>query len=500
MRLKRFLLLLLIFIFSVSIIFAMGSSEQAKPESGITESQPSHDQRVVPGTKEEVYYSFSGITKKVLPSVVELDVVEVVRQETTPFNFLNPFDFFFGGGRGGDNNNNNGKNGKTYREFERPGLGSGIIIKQDGDTVYVLTNSHVAGKADQITVKLSDGKKFEATKVGADDRMDLALVSFKCSEKVPVATFGDSDSLEVGDIVLAIGTPYGYESTVTMGIVSGLQRKSTGNISSYTDYIQTDASINPGNSGGALVNMKGEVVGINTWIATQSGGSVGLGFAIPSNNAKRIANDFITKGKVEYGWLGVSIDTVDENSYPDLRKDLGLGNKGGGLILGVFKDSPADKAGILPGDFITKINGTVISDSTQLTKVIGTIAPKEKAVFTLIRNKKEMTLSVVLEARDDEEKVQANHDVYPGFLAINIDEKMRTKGELGDIKGVMIVAVSQGTAAEQANLRAGDIIQEINDKPVTNMLEFYNALNDKSSKKMFQINRKGQKIIIGIVK
>ena len=482
MNLKKFLLVLFILMFSASMIFAMGSPEAAKPESGVTESQPApQDQRVVPSTKGEVYFSFSGITKKVLPSVVELDVVEVVRQET--FNFFNPFEFFFGGGRGGENN---GKNGKSYKEYERPGLGSGIIIKQDGDTVYVLTNSHVAGKADQITVKLSDGQKFEATKVGADDRMDLALVSFKCSDKVPVATFGDSDALEVGDIVLAIGSPYGYESTVTCGIISGLQRKSTGNISSYTDYIQTDASINPGNSGGALVNMKGEVVGINTWIATQSGGSVGLGFAIPSNNAKRIANDFITKGKVEYGWLGVSIRDIDENI--------------GGIILGVFKDSPADKAGILPGDFITKINGTVISDSSQLTKVIGTIPPKEKATFTLIRNKKEMTLSVVLEARDDEEKVQANRDIYPGFLAINIDEKMRTKGELGDIKGVMIVAVSPGTAAEQANLKAGDIIQEINDKPVTNMLEFYNALNDKSSKKMFQISRKGQKIIVGFVK
>ena len=328
----------------------------------------------------------------------------------------------------------------------------------------------------------------------------LPILSFQCSDKVPVAIFGDSDSLEVGDIVLAIGSPYGYESTVTCGIVSGLGRKSTGNVSSYTDYIQTDASINPGNSGGALVNMKGEVVGINTWIATQSGGSVGLGFAIPSNNAKRIANDFITKGKVEYGWLGVSIDSVEGNDYPDLRKDLGLGNKGGGIVLGVFKNSPADKAGILPGDFITKINGTVISDSSQLTKVIGTIPPKEKATFTLIRNKKEMTLSVVLEARDEEDKVQANRDIYPGFLAINIDEKMRTKGELGDIKGVMIVAVSQGTAAEQANLKVGDIIQEINDKPVTNMAEFYSALNDKSSKKMFQISRNGQKIIIGIVK
>ena len=496
MQFKRFSLVLLVLFFSASMIFALGSAEQAKPESGITEAQPSQEQRVAPSSKGELYYSFSGITKKVLPSVVELDVVEVVRQET--FNFFNPFEFFFGGGRGGDNNN--GKNGKTYKEYERPGLGSGIMIKQDGDTVYVLTNSHVAGKADQITVKLADGQKFDATKVGADDRMDLALVSFKCSDKVPVATFGDSDSLEVGDIVLAIGSPYGYESSVTMGIVSGLKRKSTGQISNYTDYIQTDASINPGNSGGALVNMKGEVVGINTWIATQSGGSIGLGFAIPSNNAKRVANDFITKGKVEYGWLGVSIDTVDENSYPDLRKDLGLGNKGGGLILGVFKGSPADKAGILPGDFITKINGTVITDSSQLTKVIGTIPPKEKASFTLIRNKKEMTLNVVLEARDDEDKVQSNRDIYPGFLAINIDEKMRTKGELGDIKGVMIVAVSQGTAAEQANLKVGDIIQEINDKPVTNMAEFYSALNDKSSKKMFQISRNGQKIIVGFVK
>lgn len=500
MHLKRFLLILLIFMVSASMLFAMGSNESSKPGSGVTEAQPSQDQRVVPGSKEDMYFSFSGITKKVLPVVVELDVVEVVRQETTPFNFFNPFEFFFGGGGGRGNDGSGNNNGRTYREFERPGLGSGIIIKQEGDTVYVLTNSHVAGKADQITVKLSDGQKFEASKIGADDRMDLALVSFKCSDKVPVATFGDSDSMEVGDIVLAVGTPYGYESSVTMGIVSGLGRRSTGNISNYTDYIQTDASINPGNSGGALVNMKGEVVGINTWIATQSGGSVGLGFAIPSNNAKRIANDFITKGKVEYGWLGVSIDSVNENDYPDLRKDLGLGNKGGGLILGVFKDSPADKGGILPGDFITKINGKEISDSVQLTKIIGTIPPKEKAAFTLIRNKKEMTVTVVLEARAEEDKVQANRDIFPGFLAVNIDEKIRTKAKLGDIKGVMIVSVSQGTAAEKGNFRPGDIIQEINDKPVTNMAEFYSALNDKSKKKMFQIDREGQKIIIGIVK
>lgn len=495
---KKFLLSLIIIFLCVCVsgVYAVGTQEQqaADNKGGVVTAQESQDKRVVPTSAEQVYFSFSSITKQVLPVVVEIDTVEVVKQQS--FNFFSPFDFFFGNG-----GERNGNHPPKERKFERPGLGSGIIIKQDGKTVYVLTNSHVAGKADEITVKLHNGNEYEAKKIGDDSRMDLALISFECEEKVPVAVFGNSDALEVGDIVLAVGTPYGFESSVTAGIVSGLGRKSTmGQISNYTDYIQTDASINPGNSGGALVNMKGEVVGINTWIATQSGGSVGLGFAIPSNSAERIANDFMTKGKVEYGWLGVSIGNADEEIYPEIRKDMKLGDRKGALVLGTFKKSPAAKSGIMPGDFIVKVNNEAITDSSHLTKVIAKIPPKERAQFTVIRNGKEKVLAVVLESRGEETEIQTNKDIWPGIIAVNIDDKIKEKLELKDTEGVIIMNVAGGTAAEKANFRAGDIIQEINDRPIRSMSDFYAAINDTgSSKKMFQIVREGQIIIIGIV-
>lgn len=492
---KKLLLSLMIIFLCVCGVYAAGLQEQKTGTSGLTDAPATQDSKVVPSTAEQVYFSFSSITKKVLPVVVEIDTVEMVKQPG--FNFFSPFDFFFGNG-----GERNGNHPPKERKFERPGLGSGIIISQDGNKVYVLTNSHVAGKAEKITVKLHDGREFEAKKIGDDSRMDLALISFECNEKVPVAVFGNSDSLEVGDIVLAVGTPYGFESSVTAGIVSGLGRKSStvGHVSNYTDYIQTDASINPGNSGGALVNMKGEVVGINTWIATQSGGSVGLGFAIPSNSAKRIATDFMTKGKVEYGWLGVSIGNADENIYPEIRRDLGLGERTGALVLGTFMKSPAAKSGILPGDFIVKVNNEVISDSSHLTKVIAKIPPKEKASFTVIREGKEKVLSVVLETRGEETEIQSNKDIWPGIIAVNIDDNLKEKLQLEKGDGVVIVNVAHGTAAEKANFRTGDIIQEINDRPIKNMSDFYSAVNDpKTSKKMFQILREGQIIIIGIV-
>ena len=240
-------------------------------------------------------------------------------------SFSNPFDFFFRGPRG---NNEEGEK----REYKRPGLGSGVIVKKDSNNVYVLTNNHVAGTADEIKVKLNDGREYDAKRIGNDPRTDLALIKFESSENIPVADLGNSEHLEVGDIVLAVGNPFGFESTVTMGIVSALGREtlSGSSIAGFTDYIQTDASINPGNSGGALVNLKGEIVGINTWIASQSGGSVGVGFAIPINNAKKAIEDFISTGKVVYGWLGVSIGDADEKMFPDIRKSLDLGNKNGG--------------------------------------------------------------------------------------------------------------------------------------------------------------------------
>ncbi|MCQ2604198.1 MAG: Do family serine endopeptidase [Spirochaetia bacterium] len=498
---KKFLIIGLVLILITGSLMAMGI--QDKNQNNVTNTEPVAVERVIPQNAGQVMFSFSGITKKVLPVVVEIDTVEVVKQKINNFFTFNPFDFFFGGNPGTEGGKGNQP---KERQFERPGLGSGIIINQTDDTVYVLTNCHVAGKADQITVKLYDGKEFEAAKIGEDSRMDLALISFKCAEKVPVASFGDSDALEVGDIVLAVGTPYGFESTVTAGIVSGLGRKSNpasgGNISTFTDYIQTDASINPGNSGGALVNMLGEVVGINTWIATQSGGSVGLGFAIPSNTAKRIATDFMTKGKVEYGWLGVSIDSIDDSRYPGMAQNLGIEGKSGAMVFNVFKNSPADKAGILPGDYVIKVNGTDITDSNHLTKTIATIPPKERVSFSVIRDKKEKVLSVVLETREDEDKVQSNRDIWPGFIVLDLNEKLCQQFDIdAKTKGVVIAGVSDGTAASKANFQVGDIIQEINDRAITNVGEFYTALNDnRTSKKMFQISRGGQSILVGLIK
>ena len=241
---------------------------------------------------------------------------------------------------------------------------------------------------------------------------------FETSEKVPVAVLGNSDDLFVGDIVLAVGNPFGFESTVTMGIVSALGRKSMDNsqISGFTDYIQTDASINPGNSGGALVNMKGEIVGINTWIASQSGGSVGVGFAIPINNSKKAIEDFISTGRVVYGWLGVSIGDLNDPSSDELRKTLGLGDKKGAIVFNLFKKSPADKSGLMPGDYITEVDNVSIDNSSHLTQIVGRLSPGTTSVFRLIRDKKMMTVNVKIEKRADETEIQKNRDLWPGLI------------------------------------------------------------------------------------
>ena len=224
---------------------------------------------------------FRTVASQTLPVVVEVNVVNRVTQRVGD----SPLDFFFGNPRGG----------QQEREFEQPGMGSGVIVARDGTAVYVLTNHHVAGEADEIELVLSDGRSFEAEIVGSDALMDLALVTFETREEVPIAPLGDSSALMAGDWVFAVGNPLGFESTVTSGIISAVGRRPAvgSQISGLTDYIQTDAAINQGNSGGALVNLAGEVVGVNTWIASQSGGSIGLGFAIPINNAKRAIDEFI---------------------------------------------------------------------------------------------------------------------------------------------------------------------------------------------------------------
>lgn len=442
---------------------------------------------------QDIQYSFRSVAEKALPVVVEINVSEVITQ-TIP-RFDSPWDFFFD-----QDPNDEGEE----REFERPGLGSGVIVNKQGNKVYVVTNNHVVGSADKIIVRLYDGREFSASIIGKDQRTDLALVAFETSDAVPIADLGDSDSLHVGDWAIAIGNPMGFESTVTVGIISALKRKleQGTRIADFTDYIQTDADINPGNSGGALLNIKGEIIGINTWIASQTGGNMGLGFAIPINNVKKVINDFIERGRVIYGWLGVQIGDNDTNRYPGLPEDLGVKGKKGALLLNVFKNSPAEKGGLLPGDLIINIDNTDIVDSNHLTRIIGNVSPGKQITCRIIRYKQEKTLKVTLEARDEEEKVEVNTDLWPGMLFVGLTEDLRKRLEIpNNIDGVVVTLVTEKAPAGVAGIKSGDVITKINDKLIKNSLDFYRSLNESTTDEiMFRIYREKNEVILGLVK
>ncbi|MFQ3621654.1 MAG: trypsin-like peptidase domain-containing protein, partial [Spirochaetales bacterium] len=325
------LLLLALSLFSCGP--SSGQSLGAQPQRQAQE--PSRNIQDVPplskaelNTLETYQSALRRVAQRTLPVVVEIQVVEVVRQPRPVFDlFGNPFEFFFGPQ---DRNQRTPRNQPQEREFRRQGLGSGVIVQRNGNTVYVLTNNHVAGNASEIKISLHDGREFDGKLVGTDPRRDLALLSFETKETVPIAELGDSDTVQVGDFAIAVGNPLGFESTVTFGIVSAVGRKAQPgmDIGNFTDFIQTDAAINPGNSGGALVNIYGQVIGINTWIASQSGGNIGLGFAIPINNAKKVINDIIAKGSVEYGWLGVN----SGNPSRELRESLNIKTTSGAFV------------------------------------------------------------------------------------------------------------------------------------------------------------------------
>jgi serine protease Do len=419
---------------------------------------------------------------------VEVDVVDVVKAPV----MTNPFQFFFGP---------QGQNpAPKEQEYKQYGLGSGVIVRRDGNKVYVLTNNHVVGEAEEISVKLSDQRQFTAKLVGTDARKDLALVVFETKDSVPIAALGNSDELQVGDWVLAVGNPLGFSSTITSGIVSALGRHSMpgSNMASFTDYIQTDAAINQGNSGGALVNIYGEVVGINAWIASPSGGNVGLGFAIPINDAKKDIEDLLSKGKVEYGWLGAYIGNLPQ----DLAADMKLEGVNGAFVSNIFKDSPADKAGLQPGDYVTALDGITIDDANQLLQMVGNLRPGERARFELIRSGTPMTLTARIVARGEESEIskQANR-VWPGLYITDVNQDIRKSLELPNSKdGVVVAAVEQGSASAVAGLRQGDVIESVNGRSVKNVADFYSVINTKKNTELsFRIFRQGVELVVGLV-
>ncbi len=454
-------------VFSRSTSIQPGDAALAQQATG----QPDLDLSVM-------QHSFRTVARDVLPSVVRIDVEEVRTQELPRGNNLPWFDFFFG------------EPDEDDGQFRTQGLGSGVIVRRDGNTYYVLTNDHVVGDADKINILLDDSREFDGRLVGKDARKDLAMVSFESRDDIPVARLGDSETLRVGDWVIAIGSPFGFQSTVTAGIVSAVGRRGgpQGNIS---DFIQTDASINQGNSGGALVNLRGQVVGINTWITSQTGGSVGLGFSIPVNNVKSAINDFIESGAVQYGWLGVSIRDVD----PAMAEDIGIRQRDGALVHHVFRGSPADRGGILPGDFILAVNGRRIEDADELILRVGDLPAGETAVFELVRQSDVRTIRVRITVRETEESIaDLNRSLWPGVSAYPLTEEVREEFELPRrVTGVVVSGVENRTPAAVAGIQVGDIITAMNGKNVGSLADFYRELAVESGQSVsFTLLREGE--------
>ncbi len=389
---------------------------------------------------------FTQLVAQLSPSVVNVSVIS--EPTLSRRGELDPFDFFL---------------------RRRSSLGSGVIIDEEG---YIVTNHHVVENADKLVVKLENEKEFEAELVGTDEKTDLAVIKIDPKgEKLKAAKLGDSDALKVGEWVIAIGNPFGLDHTVTAGIVSAKGRRLPRPDSSpYDNFIQTDAAINPGNSGGPLVNLRGEVVGINTAIYSRSGGNIGIGFAIPANMVREIVPQLKETGHVTRGWLGVMIQPVTR----DIAKALDLPEAKGALVASVLPDSPAERAGIKRGDVIVEFDGHDVPKSEDLPSIVAGTPPGKKVEVVVIRDGKRKSIEV--EIGKLEETEAGGRPVKAGKLGLvveNITPEVAKELGLGkDVKGVVVSSVRRGSPAAEAGIRPGDVIEQVGREPVTNVAEF----------------------------
>jgi Do/DeqQ family serine protease len=364
------------------------------------------------------------------------------------------------------------------RERQFQSAGSGVIV--DAKNGYILTNNHVIENASEITVTLLDNRSFSAKVIGSDEGADIAVLQAKQPNLVAMA-LGDSSKLEVGDYVVAIGNPFGLQHTVTAGIVSALGRTGI-NPEGYEDFIQTDASINPGNSGGALVNLRGELVGINSAILSGSGGNIGIGFAIPVNMAKGVMEQLIKYGQVKRGVLGVNIYNVT----PDVAKEFGLSDVSGALVSGVAPGSAAEKAGVKTGDIIVSINGTPMKSAAELHNAIGMLHIGDQVEIGLLRDGKPLKVSALVAERTETDAANAA-DIHRGLEGADL-------ADAPDGGGVLIRGVQDGSPAQQAGLRANDLIFALGRTPVSNIKEFRQAA--KGATVLFLNVRRGAAVLL----
>lgn len=465
MKIKNLLLGALV----VSNVFAFEVSEL-----------PSITNRETPDVSQTKIYSFYNSIKEAKNAVVNISTQKKIKApnlQNHPF-FNDPFfRQFFGDSFGAI----------IPKDRIERSLGSGVIISQDG---YIVTNNHVIDGADKILVALPESnKEFEAKVIGKDAKSDLAIIKINAKD-LPFLKFASSNDLQVGDVVFAIGNPFGVGESVTQGIISALNKSGIG-INDYENFIQTDASINPGNSGGALVDSRGGLIGINTAILSRTGGNHGIGFAIPSEMVKKIAKALIEDGVIERGYLGVGIQDINED-LKDVYK-----NQKGAVVISIEENSPAQKGGLQIWDLITKVNDINIKSAAELKNVIGTLNPNSKVTLTILRNKSERTLTLTLAKAQDETNIKVSDSAKGGISGLEVaplNQSTKNQFRIPDhIEGVLVSRVTQGSKADELGFNSGDIITQIESYRITNIKEFNQAMQRfKGQTKRMLINRGGR--------
>jgi serine protease Do len=433
--------------------------------------------------------SFADLAQAVSPAVVNISTTKRVKGGGRVFDYFmgprdrrNPMDDFFEKFFGGDI--------PQQKEYKQKSLGSGFIIDAEG---HILTNNHVVEDADEIKVILTDHKEFEAKVIGRDAKTDLALIRIKSGKGIHQIKLGDSDELRVGDWVVAIGNPFGLDHTVTAGIVSAKGRVI--GAGPYDNFIQTDASINPGNSGGPLINLKGEVIGINTAIFA---GGQGIGFAIPINTAKGLISQLKDKGKVTRGWLGVMIQKVT----PDLAKSFNLKDESGALVGDVTPGSPADKVGIKPGDVIVEFDGKTIKEWNELPRLVAAVPVGKTVDVKVLREGKPVFFKVQVQELD-EKQMASGPSPSKESLGMSVREftpELARRFRMDYEPGILIVQVEEGGPADEAGFQEGDLIKELNQKPVRDLKTYQSLIGGikKGGNVRFRIKRGGMNLFIGL--
>ena len=422
-------------------------------------------------TLRETSRAFVQVAKKAIPAVVSLKVEKTIKSQGqsyhSPFED-DLFERFFGP--------------RYYRrppqERQQVGQGSGFIISEDG---YILTNNHVVGGADKIVVTLQDGKKFDNAKIiGTDPKSDVALIKVD-AENLPVIELGDSDALDIGEWVIAVGSPFGLQATVTVGVVSA---KSRGvGLAEYEDFIQTDAAINPGNSGGPLLNIEGKAIGLNTAIFSQSGGYMGIGFAIPINLARSVTDQLKKSGKVTRGYLGIVMHP--EKITPELAEVFGLKDNKGVLITEVVPDSPADKGGLKRRDIILEMDGETVEDWQSFRNNVAMLEPGTKVTLNVFRNGKKKEIEVEIGSLEEGQRALGISDVAEklGLQVQELTDEVARRFGYEDAKGVIVTGVTDSSPADRAGIGAGMLIVSVNRQDISTVKEFSEALKESSKTK-----------------